>query len=387
MSKLRIIIAEADIQAALELRTKLTRLGYHVMAIANMGHNLISLVREHTPDLVITEISLEARTEGIELAAVIQDELIIPVVFVTRHSDLISLIRDKNIEMYSYVIKPFSDERLQTAIETALARHQAEIKIRVKLSEAEKLKTVKSELISLLSHEGRSPLTSILMSADLLHRYSNSSSEAQRLKCLNRIRASVEYLNKLLEDVLTLDRSDSQNWSLNLEAIDLSDFCQQIMDDINDQGNDQSNDQSSDRGRIELHCQNVPESFYTDSRLLQHILSNLLTNAIKYSPANSKVDLHLEGVTTGLEIRVCDRGRGIPAADIPHLFEPFFRASNAAGCNGTGLGLSIVGRFVEILLGNISVRSEEGKGSTFTLTLPALTPQAQPLLEMMMHPH
>jgi K+-sensing histidine kinase KdpD len=370
MSKLRIILAEAEIEAAIEMRTMLVRLGYHVMAIASTGHDLISLVREYKPDLVITEVSLEGRTDGIELATIIQDELLIPVVLVTSYSNFASIAQDKKIEPYSYIIKPLADVRLQAVIEAVVGHYRVDTKIRSKLSEAEKLKSVKSELISLLSHEGRSPLTSILMSADLLQRYNNGSSEAQRLRCLDRIRSSVEYLDKLLEDVLTLDRSDSQSWDLNLKPIELTKFCQQVIEDASDY-NSNSN---SDRGRIELNYQDIPRIFYTDPRLLQHILGNLLSNAIKYSPPKSSVKLELIGSETELEIRICDRGMGIPAEDIPKLFQPFFRASNSVNHRGTGLGLSIVKRLIENLSGRISVSSEEGKGSIFTLNLPLLNP-------------
>jgi signal transduction histidine kinase len=113
-----------------------------------------------------------------------------------------------------------------------------------------------------------------------------------------------------------------------------------------------------------------------DPRLLRYVLRNLLSNAAKYSPPGSRIDLHVMCLDEGhVRLRVSDQGRGIPPDDLPHLFEPFQRASNVEGTQGIGLGLAIVKQSVTLLGGTISVESVEGQGTTFTVILPI---QSQP---------
>jgi signal transduction histidine kinase len=369
MPKLEIIVAEADIEAALKLRTTLIQIGYHVMAIARTTCELIALARVCRPDLVITSPDLQGELDGIKAVEVVQSELYIPVVFITERSDSSSIARAKNAKPYGLVVRPYQDIQLQISIEIAIERYHAETKIKGHLDVAEKLKAFKSELISLISHEGRSPLTSILMSTDLLQRYSDNGTESQRSRCLSRIKAAVDHLNQLLEDVLDLNRSDANDRSLSLEPIELIGFCRQVIKEVTDHACEHNDDSS----QVKLHSMELSRMFYTDIRILQHILQNLITNAVKYSPGQSPVDVYITCFETEVEIKVCDHGIGIPASDIPNLFTPFFRATNASGHQGIGLGLSIVKRFVESLAGKISVNSEEGKGSIFSLSLPIIS--------------
>ena len=122
--------------------------------------------------------------------------------------------------------------------------------------------------------------------------------------------------------------------------------------------------------QIETACKSPERSIHTDSRMLRNILFNLLSNASKYSEPNKTIHLNCEAHPGLITIEIKDEGIGIPEEDQRHLFDPFFRASNAINIQGTGLGLNIVKRYLDLLNGTISFASEYGKGSTFTIQLP-----------------
>ena len=246
-------------------------------------------------------------------------------------------------------------------------RKQAEIEIQNALQTERELNDLKSRFVSMTSHEFRTPLGIIASSAGIVQDYGDRLDDAKKQKHLTRIQDSVVHMTQLLEDVLTLSRAEADRISLKLVPTFILDFCEEIIEELsfNDDG-----------ARINLHVETaLPDAFLADQRILRQILTNLLSNALKYSPAPGEVYLRIAASTQSIDIAVQDQGIGIPTDDLKHLFHSFHRATNVGNIPGTGLGLSIVKRLVELHQGEILCDSQLDVGTTFTVRLP-LRPSA-----------
>ncbi|MGA7720565.1 MAG: PAS domain S-box protein [Ignavibacteriaceae bacterium] len=225
------------------------------------------------------------------------------------------------------------------------------------LNKERELNEMKTNFISIASHEFRTPLTTILSSAELLEKYYKKWEENKIKSHYKKIKLSVQNMIEILDDVLTLSRSDRGKINFNPSTLNLREFSAEIVDQVKLQALP---------GQNIIYEYKLPyEDISADPKLLNHILSNLLTNAVKFSPSGGDIVLSVEDENDFIKFTIKDSGIGIPAEDISKLFEPFFRAQNSAGIKGTGLGLSIVKRYVELHNGEISLESEPGKGTMF----------------------
>lgn len=214
------------------------------------------------------------------------------------------------------------------------------------------------------SHEFRTPLSTILSSASLIGKYITHENEDKKLKHINRIKTNVAELTSILNDFLSLDRLDAGKLFVNPQDVKVCDLFETIAVDMKSL--------TKKEQVIEFNCGSNGHVFHTDSQILKQIIVNLLSNAIKYSPEGSIIKLNAKGDEDNMFIEVVDQGIGIPDADQKHLFSKFFRAHNASHIQGTGLGLNIVKKYLELIDGEISFESEQGKGSTFRLKLNTL---------------
>jgi len=234
--------------------------------------------------------------------------------------------------------------------------------LEVKLEKERELIEMKERFISIVSHEFRTPLAVILSSVGILRRYYDILTPDEAAVKLDGISTQVRRMVQLLEDVLTISRGNAEHIQFRPELLSLSEFCTDIAETIRQADSDR-------HPIIVLGVEQVP-SLYGDRRLLEHILLNLLTNAIKYSPEGTPVTLKVTRITNAITFMIRDYGIGIPAEDQIHLFEPFHRAQNVNAVEGTGLGLAIVKQSVEEHGGSITFESVVDKGSSFTVTLP-----------------
>ncbi len=240
---------------------------------------------------------------------------------------------------------------------------QVENALRESLNREIELNELKTRFVSMASHEFRTPLATILASADSLKAYWERMSEAQLHGKLDKIRDQVLHLTDIMDDVLTLSRAQAGKLVVQRERLDLNGFCSEIIEEFHSQ-----------RGithHIEFCCHNTPLMVHVDKHLMRKVISNLISNAIKYSPQSDKVYLDINADEGKVELRVHDTGIGIPKKDQPHLFEAFHRGANTGAIAGTGLGLAITKQAVEAHNGQIGFLSEEGKGTTFYVVIPA----------------
>ena len=251
-------------------------------------------------------------------------------------------------------------------VEEITARKQAEAEVFKALAKEKELNRLKSEFVSMLSHDFRDPLNTIRLSTEWLQSYYDKLTTEKRLIHFQLIQASIKNILNLLNEVLLLSRADSGQLQCQLAPLDLKQFCRQLIEELQLS--------VSKQHQLVFSCQGECTEALLDESLLRHILNNLLSNASKYSPDGGIIRLELlcqEGTAT---FRIQDEGIGIPVDDQKRLFQPFARAKNVGTIPGTGLGLTIVKKCVKAHNGQISVTSKVGIGSTFTVMLPLTNP-------------
>jgi len=258
-------------------------------------------------------------------------------------------------------LKEYS-EGLEEKIEERTKELKAsEAKLIMALDKEKELGELKSRFVSMASHEFRTPLSSILSSANLIGRYEKEDQQDKRVKHINRIETAVKNLSIILNDFLSLEKLESGKVRHNPSQTDIGNYIQEVIEEVKPTlGKDQT--------IVYKHIGN--DSVLVDVYLLKNVLLNLLSNGIKYSPEGKNVDLttKLENKTFTIEIK--DYGIGIPESDQKHLFTRFFRASNVTAIQGTGLGLTIIKRYLDLMGGEISFESKEGQGTTFIVAIP-----------------
>ncbi|WP_026735741.1 hybrid sensor histidine kinase/response regulator [Fischerella sp. PCC 9605] len=275
--------------------------------------------------------------------------------------------RQVNVEVLVRSLR-YAIERKQ-ALEALRAVNQAlEIRVEERTAElvkAQELNQFKSEFVSMFSHDIRNPLNTILLAAGLLQNNDDKLPKEKKLTHYQLIRSAIKNVSQLLDEVSLLGRVDSGKLQRDFTLLDLKDFCCQLLEEA------QLVTAEKHIKLVFTTSEQLGEAL-CDENLLRHILGNLLSNAIKYSYPNSNVYFELLFQNQTVIFRIQDEGIGIPQEDQKQLFEPFHRASNVGTIPGTGLGLAIVKKCLETHGGEITVNSEVGVGTTFTVTLPLI---------------
>jgi hypothetical protein len=373
MSSIRILVVEDEPIVAEDIASRLARLGYEIVGIAEAGEEAIAIATETLPSLVLMDIVLEGEIDGVEAAQQILNSLQIPVVYLTANADEVTLQRAKATIPFGYLLKPFKEKELQATIEIAISRHQTEMEVRRTLAEMQmghpivspEFAELKAQYLIMAVHELRTPLSIVKISASLLRERGDTISESDRARNLNYIETAVSSMNELLEDVLTFSQINRPRIELNLESMNLKDFCENLIDSMRWSLGDQYILTFTAQG----NCADVS----LDAKLLWHLINNLLSNAVKYSPPGSTIALSVDCLDHVICLQLKDQGIGIPVDDHEKLFEPFHRARNVGSIAGTGLGLAIAKHCVDLHSGTISFESIPGIGTTFTVMLPRQT--------------
>lgn len=559
MVRAKILVVEDESIVALNIQNRLNGLGYAVVGTISCGESAIEAAAKYCPDLVLMDIKLKGKIDGIEAASQIRSRFQIPVVYLTAYTDDETLNRAKLTEPYGYILKPFESRDLCTTIEIALYKHHMEQQLREKkkwlattlksigdavittdsqglvtfmnpvaealtcwkqeevlgnnltqvfhtinettrelvdnpvelalkegitvglesdtllitkhgseipiddsaspiknevgqvmgavlvfhdvsrqqqvkafleraneelelrvaastaqlrqtneqlraeivqrehlerelilaLAKERELNELKSRIFATISHEYRTPLTTILSSTELLQHYGSRLKEESKQKHFQRIQAAVKYLTELVNDVLFVNQAEVGSLKFSPALLDIEEISREVVAEF--QGNAaEETDDEMEIGRIRkltlqptehhsspniiFNCEGACSSAFLDQKMLKSMLSNLLSNAIKYSPVDGEVNFNLVLQENEAVFQISDRGMGIPPEDMERLFNPFFRGGNVGVIPGIGLGLTIVKECVDLHGGNISVNSELGVGTTFTVILPLSQP-------------
>lgn len=241
-------------------------------------------------------------------------------------------------------------------------RKEAEKKIKDALQKEKELNELKTKFLSLVSHEFKTPLSGILTSATLAEKYTKEVQQEKREKHLVTIRNKVHYLNNILNDFLSIERLDSGKGQYKYTTFSLKRLINEVIYNANITLKD---------GQEIIYPRDIEDvNLHQDEKILELILSNLLGNAIKYSPENTVIKFEVSIKDENIVFEIKDRGRGIPEKDQKHIFERYFRAENALLDQGTGIGLNIAKAHLENLNGSINFTSKENEGTSFVVEIP-----------------
>ncbi len=269
-------------------------------------------------------------------------------------------VKDRTIEL-NEAFEQLHTEIAERRRAEAIAAESREDALRA-LERERELGEMKTRFVSIASHEFRTPLSTILSSAELLKRYTEAEQQDRRERHIERIKKSVIHLTDILNDFLSLGRMDEGRLKPSPKSIDLASEINDFVDYIT------PTFKPSQKIKLSLKLENP--TFTIDGRFLRNILNNLTSNASKYSDVGAVIDLFVQAKDKVLTIRVQDQGIGIPKEEQAQMFDRFFRAKNADTIQGTGLGLHIVSRYLQLLNGSIEFESVEGVGTTFTVLIP-----------------
>ena len=264
-------------------------------------------------------------------------------------------------EVYVAIILDITEQKNYTEkLEKTVSIRTEELK--VALAVEKELNDLKTKFLSMVSHEFKTPLSGILTSAILLNKYELTEQQEKREKHIKTITDKVQYLNKILNDFLSIEKLEKGKINYNFTTFKLSKVLNEVIYSANMLLKD---------GQKINYPKDIDElSLYQDEKILELVLSNLIYNAIKYSSENTIIDIDITQHKNNTIFKIIDNGIGIPKKDQKNIFNRYFRAENALLLQGTGIGLNIVKDHLENLNGSITFESEEHKGSIFTIKLP-----------------
>lgn len=260
----------------------------------------------------------------------------------------ISAIKNKNEAVIGYIgIAMDISQRLV-----------AEDNLRKSLEKEIELNQLKSNFVSLASHEFRTPLSTVLSSAYLIENYTTEEDQPKRKRHLDRIISAVGMLTDILNDFLSLGKIEEGKIQVRPSEFNIQEFVQKLSEEL-------KNNLKKNQEILYSHCGKT--RVLMDNSLLKHILMNLMSNASKFSSEGGKIEISTYCENGQVSLTVSDNGIGISPEDQKHLMERFFRGANAVNVQGTGLGLHIVAKYAELMNGKVSFTSELNKGSSFTI--------------------
>ncbi|MGC1396578.1 MAG: ATP-binding protein [Coleofasciculaceae cyanobacterium] len=282
---------------------------------------------------------------------------------VTEQQQLKTFLENTNQELEVKVIENnrqlrATNEQLRAEIEQ---RQHLENELLVALAKERELNELKSRILATISHEYRTPLTTILSSTDLLAQYGSRWKEERKQKHFQRIQAAVQHLTSLVNDVLFVNHAEIGSLEFNPVALNVEQITRNLVE---------VHSNSTSQHTIIFECQGVSAPVFLDKELLQLMLRNLLSNAIKYSPGGSIIQIELVFQPHNLVFRISDQGIGILPNEREQIFKAFYRGNNIGITPGVGLGLLIVKECVDLHGGEIIVESELMVGTQFIITLP-----------------
>lgn len=365
-----ILIIEDESLLRAEVAEWLTFEGYTALT-AEDGITGVEMVLQHLPDLIVCDIMMPGLDGYGVLLEIRSNKLTadIPLIFLTARAAHEDIRAGMNLGADDYLTKPFTRIELLQAIksrlETTAARRlkaTEEIELlRTELAREHEQRLIKGKLVGMFSHDFRNPLATILSSISLLRDYADRMDEKRRLAHMNRVDASVRQLLHMLDDMLIITQMESGKLEYKPELLGVEQFLQNIIEEF------QIIHAETHTFRIESR---FSDPMMADPRLLRQIAANLISNAVKYSPSGSEVNISLGYRQGQFVLSVEDRGIGIPETDQAELFSVFHRGSNVGEVSGTGLGLAIVKQAVELHNGMLSVESQVGVGTKVSVFIP-----------------
>ena len=268
---------------------------------------------------------------------------------------------------YVYAIgRPIIDEndnvvKIFGTVQDITQRKLVEQQMQKTLAKERELVELQSRFVTMVSHEFRTPLSTILFATETLQKHFDKLNDASRQKRFSHILNNIELMNNLLEDILTIGSMEENKLQIHTEMFDFYEFVLQIVKQLR---------QIYASHDIVIDVISEEMLISADKKLLRQGITNLITNATKYSDKGSTITVALQNDLAEYRLQISDQGIGIPEYELETIFEPFQRAKNVGNIGGTGLGLAITKRAIELHNGTIQVESRLSEGTTFLMTLP-----------------
>lgn len=268
--------------------------------------------------------------------------------------------QNQKLEQLAAALQNLNEGLEEKVRDRTRALEQTKNDLAMALNKERELGELKSRFVSMAFHEFRTPLSTVLSSASLISTYADRQDVENIKKHSQRIKTAVNNLNTILTEFLSLGKLEEGKTEPNLQETNLRHIVEEVVSELKG---------IFRAGQTLEYLHEGTDLALLDPGLFKHVLFNLFSNAIKYSPENTTIQVISKITPEMISLRVIDQGMGIPEADQKHLFSRFFRATNATNIQGTGLGLYIVQRYVELMNGKIGFTSEEGKGTEFWVRL------------------
>jgi two-component system sensor histidine kinase/response regulator len=370
MKAAKILLIEDEAHIRDEVLDWLRFEGYEAIGATN-GRLGLEAARQELPDLILCDIAMPEMS-GHEVLAEARANVQmkqIPFIFLTAAAERESVRKGMEMGADDYLTKPFTHAEVLNAIHTRLDKRAALVEsfeaeiahLDSIFTEERKKHLLKSRLVAMFSHDFRTPLSLILLSTDILAKNEARLSPDRKQRQYDRIRGSIHSLTQMLDDMLMVAEMESGYLEYVPQSVALSEFVGAIVDEFRliDQGAHELTLDTTIQGQIQA-----------DPKLLRQIITNLVSNAIKYSPPETEVTVNLYEEDGQICLLVRDQGIGVPPESQQFIFDPFHRAENAKQMKGTGLGLAIVKECVDHHHGRIEFHSVLGKGTEFLVRLP-----------------
>jgi len=269
---------------------------------------------------------------------------------------------EEQLKEYAAHLEELVEERTQSLKQTVRELHEAKEEVSLSLEKEKELGQLKSRFVSMASHEFRTPLSAVQLSASLIEKYAEPFENANIRKHVVKIKNAVNNLTTILNDFLSLEKLEAGKVEPAFCSFDLVKLAEDVTEEMQMVA-------KQNQSIIYQHT-GVNNMVNLDQNLLKNCIFNLISNAIKYSGENTFIEFNTEIGAHNCTITIKDNGIGIPENDQKHLFEAFFRAHNTGNIPGTGLGLNIVARYTMLMNGKINFKSNVNQGTLFTLLFP-----------------
>ncbi|MCG8365063.1 MAG: hybrid sensor histidine kinase/response regulator [Pseudanabaenales cyanobacterium] len=352
------------------LSRMLVQQGYEVRS-AISGAMALRAVHTIPTDLILLDINMP-KMDGFEVCERLKLDIKtceIPVIFLSAYSNAVDKVKAFKAGGLDYITKPFQVEEVLVRVENQLTLRRLQIELQQAKADAlraldreKELSRLKSEFVSMITHDFKTPLASIQGFAGLLQAADQNLTAAVKNRYFNKIDAAIEHMRQLLDNVLLISGAEVGKLQCHPKSLNLETFCRDWVETMQLSQDHQNS--------IEFTCTGEYPQANVDPMLLGQILSNLLSNAIKYSPEGEPIQFDLVCQDGAALLRIQDNGIGIPQENLSDIFKAFHRCHNVGQIRGTGLGLAVVKKCVEAHAGQIQLESKEGVGTTVTVTLP-----------------
>lgn len=356
----------------LNLRLLSEMLGRHGYTVhtARSGHEALQTIAHTQPEVVLLDIKMP-EVDGYEVCRQLkahEDTQDIPVIFISALNDIEDIVRGFEVGGVDYVTKPFKFREVLARIENQLTlarqRQQIEDMRRREIEHFITIDSMKNQFIHMATHDLKNPLALMVMHLGLLREHPSISDDEEAKQHIDGIDIGISKMRNLVTDMLDLAQIKS-GVELYFTDVSVSDFLQQCVSSFEIQARDKN---------ITLSIYPPPDDFTVtiDVKYMDRAITNLISNAIKYTPAGGHVQVSAGFCVDKKYIEVADTGYGIPENDLPHLFDTFYRVKDKQHmqAEGTGLGLAIVKSVADHHQGTVEIETQQNEGTTFRIVFP-----------------